>query len=169
MSKNLGKKWEEKFKEGWNNTFPHTPLIRLVDQQSRYQGTSSNVSDFIAFNNHFLYLLECKETMDGTFGLFSINKKTGEKYYTFRQYEKLLEYKDYKDTLAGVILWFSKYDEVVWVSIQEIEKMVNNGVKSIKYTYIKTKEYELVQIPHTTPRKYPICDFSIMPTLYKGE
>lgn len=67
MAKSLGKKFEDKVKEDWERTFPTSFIYRLQDQQSKYFGQSSNVSDYIGFVNKKLFLIECKETKETTF------------------------------------------------------------------------------------------------------
>lgn len=94
MAVSLGKKFETKVKEDWERTFPTSFIYRLPDQQSRYFGQSSNVSDYIAFTNKKLFLIECKETKETTFNFEA----------KLRQYNDLLAQDKYDDTYPGVLL-----------------------------------------------------------------
>lgn len=157
MATSLGKKFEDKVKEDWERTFPTSFFIRLPDQQSRYFGQSSNICDYIGFVNKKLFLIECKETKETTFN-FSAK---------LRQYDKLLEQKDKDDTYPGVLLWFSNFDVVVWLNICEIEKMINDGLKSFNIKMVDDCNYNIYKIPATKMRTFMKCDFTIFKTIEK--
>ena len=146
----LGKQWEQKFKESWKKSFPDTFIYRLPDQLSRYRGASTNPCDFICFNGR-LYLLEVKEHKGNTFP-----------FSAFPQYERLLEYKDMRDVIPGVVIWFSEKDEVVFVHIKECEKMVSDGLKSINVKMLNSDEYKVIRIPSKKKRVFLDCDFTLM-------
>lgn len=165
---NLGKKFEEKVKEDWERIFPKTFFTRLPDQQSRYFGQSGNICDYIGFVNCKLFLMECKETKETTFN-FKSNLGVGnvEKTKSKSQYERLLEHKDDENTYPGVLLWFSSFDKVVWLNIGEIERMVNDGLKSFNVKMIDNCNYNVYTIPATKLRTFMRCDFEIFRTIEK--
>lgn len=157
MANNKGKKWEEKFKESWENFFPNTVILRLPDQQSRYKGTSKNPCDFIAFPTDKLFMIELKSHKSNTFP-----------FSCFKQYDLLLSYKGAHRTICCVIVWFTDYNRVVYAPIEEVEKMINDGKKSINIKWLDTKEYNIVELPSGMTKKsikYPKCDFTYIQNL----
>lgn len=160
MAYNLGKKFEDRVKKDWEEQFPNTFFIRLPDQQSRYKGQSSNVSDFLGFVNGKLFPIECKETKETTFN-FKMNLGVGDtKRKTKSQYERLLEHKDDENTYPGVILWFSKFNVIVWLDITKIEQMVKDDLKSFNIKMIEDNSYNVIVVPTRKLRTFLQCDFS---------
>lgn len=154
MALNKGKKWEDEFKKSWIKTFGNKKLIyRLPDQMTGRKETSKNPCDFFAFLSSVnkLFMVECKEHKDNTLP-----------FSAFPQYERLLEYKDMENVYPGVLIWYSDRDKVVWVSIQECEKIYNDGNKSINVKMLNDDRYNLVEIPMKIKRVYPDCDLSIL-------
>ena len=143
----LGKKFEAKFKKDWEECFPNELVYRLPDQMSGY-GASNNPCDFFAFADGNLFMTECKETKEASIPWTSI-----------RQRDKLIEYyhKGYKNVFQGVIIWFSEKDTVIYVSAQEMEKMVEDGEKSIGLRMLKSdykKSYNIIVIPSEKVRTF---------------
>lgn len=151
MAQNKGKKWEEKFKESWIECFPDTFIYRIPDQQSRHKGASKNPCDFLAFPNKDLYMIELKSHKGNTFP-----------FDCFKQYELLLEYKDIQNVKCCLIVWFIEHNKVIYVPIEEVEKMKSDDKKSINIKMLDTKEYNIIEIPSIIKRTYPRCDFTIL-------
>ena len=128
MAINRGKQWEKKFQEDWERTMTDSVLIRLPDQVSQFAGYSSNICDFIGFKTPRLFLIECKTTHKNTFSLTD-----------FRQYDKLIQYKNLSGVHAGVLLWWVTNEVVAWISIESIEKMKQDNKKSINIKMIEEK------------------------------
>lgn len=148
---NKGKKFEEVFEKSWRESFPNSFIYRLKDQMSFYgNSVSSNPCDYICFANGKLFLMECKETQDVRFSL------------KFRQYEQLLSYKNIPNVIPGVTIWFAARDLIVWISIQECEKILNDGVKSISLKMIDNGEYDIKIIPSSKKRVYSYGDYSLL-------
>lgn len=149
---NLGKKFEEVFKENWKKCFPNTFIFRLRDQMTGYKETSQNPCDFICFpGNNILYMLECKEHRGASIPFSAIP-----------QYERLLNYKNTPNVVAGCIIWFSEKDLVVFVPILEMEKMVLDGRKSIGIKMLKEKLYNIIEIPSEKKRVFLDSDYSVL-------
>ena len=130
MAENLGKKFEARFAQDWKRCFPNTLLYRLPDQQSGYAGGgSSNPCDYFCFPGDKLLMVECKCHAGQSIPFSAI-----------RQYNKMLDYKDLYKTYPGVVVWFYEKDIVIWVSIEEMEKMVLDGEKSIGLRMIDNKK-----------------------------
>ena len=129
-SQDIGKKWESKFASTWKAQCPGNLIYRLPDQQSGYAGGgSSNPCDFICHYSPYVLMVECKA-----------HAKASIPFTAIPQYERLLEYKGLKNVYPGVLIWFYEKDVVLWVSIEEMEKMVTDGEKSIGLRMIDEKK-----------------------------
>ena len=158
-SDNKGKAWEDKFRKDWQKCFPDTFVFRLKDQMTGYKETSGNPCDFLCFpGNNQLFMVECKE-----------HKGASIPFTAIPQYERLLEYKDCPHIFPGVMLWLSEKDKVMWISIQEMEKMVQDGKKSIGLKMLKEKSYNIIEIPSVKKRVYLDSDYTILTSLKDGE
>lgn len=148
----LGKKWEEQFKLNWSKCFPGTFVFRLKDNMNGYKETSGNPCDFLCFpgNNKF-FMIECKE-----------HKGASIPFTAIPQYERLLQYKDCPNVYPGVMLWLSEKDLIMWISINEMEKMVKDGKKSIGIKMLEDSLYNIVVIPSEKKRVFLDADYSIL-------
>ena len=153
----VGKKFEERFKKDWKRCFPNTLIYRLPDQQSGYGGGgSTNPCDFLCFTGNEVLMVECKATKGA-----SIN------FSKIRQYDKMLGYKGLEKTFPGVVIWLYEKDVVLWVSIEEMEKMVNDGEKSIGLRMIDDKKpykksYNIIVIPSIKLRTFLESDYNYL-------
>ena len=159
MVQNKGKAWEEKFKQDWKKTFPGTFIFRLKDQMTGYKETSGNPCDFLCYpGENKLFMVECKE-----------HKGASIPFTAIPQYNRLLEYKDCKNTFPGVMLWLSEKDKVMWISITEMEKMIKDGKKSIGIKMLTDKSYNIIEIPSEKKRVYLDSDYTVLMNLKDGE
>lgn len=140
----IGKKFEDRFKKDYQTCFPGTLIYRLPDQQSGYAGGgSSNPCDFMCYPGNCVLMVECKA-----------HKGASISFNDIRQYDKMLEFKGLYKTFPGVVVWFYEKDIVIWVSIEEMEKMRLDGEKSIGLRMIdKKKPYKKSYIIHELPSK----------------
>ena len=149
MAISKGKAWEDKFKQDWRKCFPNTFVFRLKDQMTGYKETSGNPCDFLCFpGTGQLFLVECKE-----------HKGSSIPFTAIPQYERLLEYKDCLNTFPGVMLWLSEKDKVLWIGIEEMEKMVKDGKKSIGLKMLEEKSYNIIEIPSKKLRTFMESDY----------
>lgn len=74
------------------------------------------------------------------------------------QYERMLDFKDLKDVYPGAIIWFSEKDRIIYVSIQEMEKMVADGEKSIGLRMLESKTYDIIELPFEKKRVFLFPD-----------
>ena len=149
MALNKGKAWEEKFRQDWKKSFPKTFVFRLKDQMTGYKETSGNPCDFLCFpGENKLFMVECKE-----------HKGASIPFTAIPQYDRLLEYKDCPGVYPGVMLWLSEKDIVMWIGIKEMEKMVNDGKKSIGIKMLEDSLYNIMIIPSEKKRIYLESDY----------
>lgn len=153
----IGKKFEDRFKKDYQNCFPNTMLYRLPDQQSGYAGGgSSNPCDFMCYPGSCILMVECKA-----------HKGASIPFTAIPQYERQLDYKGLYKTYPGVVVWFYEKDIVIWVSIEEMEKMVLDGEKSIGLRMIDSekpykKQYNILTLPSTKLRTFMETDYKYL-------
>lgn len=167
MARDRGKQFEDKLKKDWEKSLPSSFILRIPDQVSMYKNTSENICDFMMYNEPKLFLVEVKTVEGNTFSIQTESKEIAGKMTPFRQYYKLLKYKDYKGVFPGVMIWFQKHDKVVWFPIDSIEKMINDGKKSINIKMLKEQEYFMLDIPSVKKRVFMDSDYSVMMSLRK--
>jgi Holliday junction resolvase len=155
MSNDLGKQFEDKFKSDWKKSFPDGTIIRLYDQMSGYKTVSQNICDFIGYARGTLFLMECKTIKGNTFPFSNL-----------KQYEKLLAKKNIKGVKAGVVIWFYEKDTIMFVPIEEAEKMITDGEKSVNCKKVVDNMYEkcysIIQIPGIKKRVFIDSDYSVL-------
>lgn len=157
MDNNIGKKFEDRFRKDYKQCFPNTFIYRLPDQQSGYAGGGSqNPCDFICYPGSLELMVECKA-----------HKGASIPFSAIPQYERMLEYKGLYKTFPGVVVWFYEKDIVIWVSIEEMEKMVLAGEKSIGLRMLQNKNdnekaYNIITIPSTKLRAFMESDYTYL-------
>ena len=151
MALNLGKKFEQQVKKDLERCFPYSFVLRLPDQQSGYYGTSQNICDFILFTTGRLFLLECKSHKGKSFPISNLT-----------QFGKLQKYKDIKGLGAGVIIWFTDYDKVIYVPIQTFIQCVDEGKKSISIKDAEEHKYVIYELNSEKKRTFLQTDYSIL-------
>jgi Holliday junction resolvase len=160
----IGKKFEDRFRTDYKRCFPGTMIYRLPDQQSGYSGGgSSNPCDFFCYPGSLVLMIECKAHKGA-----SIN------FSEIRQYDKMLDYKGLEKTHPGVVVWFYEKDTVIWVSIEEMEKMRADGEKSIGLRMIDSKKpykkaYNIITIPSEKLRVFMETDYNYLVEVLNGE
>lgn len=159
----IGKKFEERFRLDWKRCFPNTFVFRLQDQMSGYKETSQNPCDFLCFPGDALFMIECKA-----------HKGLSIPFSVIPQYERLLEYKNISKVFPGVVVWFYEKDKIIWVSIEEMEKMVKDGEKSIGLRMIDAKKsykkmYNILEIPSKKLRTFMESDYNYLVNKIKEE
>lgn len=148
--KNYGKDWEDQFKKAFRRTFPNEFILRLKDDTSRYRQASKNPCDFICHIDGTLYMVEAKCHYGNTFPFSELS-----------QFDELSEaWSGLKDVKRCVVLWMIDHDLVLCAPISEIEKMKNDGLKSIN---IKTfKEYNIIELDSCKKRVFLDVDCTKM-------
>ena len=156
MAVNRGKQFEERVKEDLLK-LPDVSLERFPDQMSGYQG-SKNVCDFGMYLYPCYYYIECKTTNENTFPLSGLT-----------QYDKLLERRGRKGVRSGVLLWFIKWDKVVYVPVTTFEKLKADGKKSVNIKMLQEDTYRIIEIPSVKKRVFMISDYDILRSLEEGD
>jgi hypothetical protein len=85
----------------------------------------------------------------------------------------MLDFKGLYKTFPGVVVWFYEKDIVIWVSIEEMEKMRLDGEKSIGLRMIDKKKpykksYNIITIPSTKLRTFMESDYKYLVEVLNG-
>ena len=153
----IGKSFEARFEKDYKKCFPDTLIYRLPDQQSGYAGGGSqSPCDFFCYPGDKVLMVECKA-----------HKGLSIPFVDIPQYTRLLNYKNLKKVFPGVVVWFYEKDIVIWVSIEEMEKMVLDGEKSIGLRMIDSKKpykkaYNIITIPSIKLRTFMESDYNYL-------
>lgn len=124
---------------------------------SGYRYTSSNICDFICFNNNILFLVELKA-----------HKGASLPFSNITQYDKLIEKIGIPGVRVGVVLWLYEKDLVLYIPISTITKMKSDGKKSVGLKAIK-EGYNIKIIPSIKKRVFMDSDYSCLCNLEDGE
>lgn len=157
MAENKGKKFEAKFRADFLKSVPNSTIDRLYDQVSGYK-TISNISDFIGYSFPNIFYLECKSIKGNTFPLANLT-----------QYDKLIVKVGIKGVRVGVVIWFYDKDVVMYVPINTVKQLFNDGKKSINCTKILEEGYRAIIIPSEKKRTYMDSDYSVLMNLGEND
>ena len=148
---NRGKEFEDRFAKDWLRTFPRGMAYRLKDDLSHRKGSAKNPCDFICFAKKRGFMLEVKSHYDNTFPFSNLT-----------QYEKLVTYRNCEDVTVGVIIWFMDHDRIIFVDIDTVTKMMQDGQKSVNIRLIDKQGYKYTEIPSTKIRVFMKSDYSVL-------
>lgn len=159
MAYNLGKAFEQKFKENFLATVPNSSVDRLYDPVGGYKAIT-NICDFICYKEPNIFYIECKSHKGNTFPFSCLT-----------QYEKLLSKIGIPGVRVGVILWMIEKDVVVYLPLSTIRQMKDDGKKSFNvYTDLfKNKVYNIIEIPSIKKRTFMNSDYIVLTTLKENE
>lgn len=102
---------------------PDTVVYRIPDQQN-YMIGSKNPCDFFIYHKPVLYAIECKATNKPSLPFTNV---------TEYQWSELLKMSKVSGVVAGILCWFVNHDRTVFIPIQFLETLKQNGAKSIRY------------------------------------
>ena len=156
MTVNLGKKFEERFKSDWVDTFPNSSITRLYDVTSGYTSIST-ISDYICYNYPNQFFIECKT-----------HKGASIPFVNITQYEKMSKEVGKPGVRVGVVLWLYEKDRVFYVPTSTITKMKEDGKKSVGIKSVD-EGYNIIEIPATKLVHYMKCDYNCLMNLRDGE
>lgn len=151
MATSRGKDFEKKFEADWVKAFPDGFYLRLPDQQSGYFGTSRNLCDSIAFCRGTLFVHELKSIKGNTFPFSNLT-----------QLEKLTNASKCKDVRVGVTIWFIEHSRVIYVDIKTVNKMIEDGKKSVNIRLLEKEEYSYIEIPSIQKRVFLDSDYTVL-------
>lgn len=102
---------------------PNTSVYRIPDQQN-YKIGSKNPCDLFVYHRPILYAIECKATNKQSLPFTNI---------TEFQWTELLKMSRVDGVVAGIMCWYVNCDTTLFIPIQFLEILKQNGAKSIRY------------------------------------
>lgn len=121
MADDIGKKAEQKIKEWLDRPDEGYCFDRIPDQMTGFFG-SKNICDFICYKYPHMYYIESKATWNDRFDFSMI---------TDTQHDGLLSKSYIEGTYAWVIVLFASYKRAFVLNIQDIDRLQQEGTKSI--------------------------------------
>lgn len=120
--KNRGKDFEFVVRECFEK-IPNTSVYRIPDQMS-YMSGSKNPCDMFVYHRPILYAIECKATNQHSLPFANISEY---------QWTELLKMSKVEGAVAGIMCWYVNDDKTLFIPIQFLETLKQNGAKSIRY------------------------------------
>lgn len=133
MAVNRGKQFEKQIARSLK-LIPDCFTYRLIDSCNGYAGVY-NICDFLVFKSPYLFFFECKSTQSGTWNIKNLTKN---------QYNDLLVASTITDCIAGILLWFAGHHRTVFIEINELQKYVSTGRKSIAFKHLNEIKHFVV-------------------------
>lgn len=146
---NLGKKAEQKIKEWLDRPDLGYDFNRIPDQMTGLAG-SRNICDFDLFISPNRYYIESKATWKDRFEFNRI---------TEYQYQGLLRKSKISNVYGVVIVLFAAYQRAFIIDINEIDKLIKNGKKSINIKKIGNWDIKYTEI-QTVPSRKNLLDYT---------
>ena len=149
---NYGKRFEIRFKEDWEKSFPNGVIERIPDQMTMYKG-SENVCDFICYDYPNQFFIECKTHAGASIPFDAIP-----------QYERMLKLKGKQGVVAGVVLFLYEKFKVLYFPLEILDILYKQGEKSIGLRHLG--KYDILEIPSEKLRKFMISDYRCIKEKY---
>lgn len=121
--RNRGKDFETQLNKDFQK-IPNFSCERIRDVIGMFG--SKSIADFSLYQKPYKMFLECKTTTTGTLPRANI---------TDTQLNGMYEASNTLGVSAGIIIWFQKFDDTVFIPIHEVYRLFSNPeVRSIKYS-----------------------------------
>ena len=155
MSKNYGKKFEEKFKGDFLK-LDGSSLDRLYDTMNGYKSIKQ-ISDFIGYVYPNIFYLECKSHKGASVPLSNIT-----------QYDNLKKKIGIPGVRSGVVLWLYEKDKVFYIPTKTLVRLKEeDGEKSVGLRHVD--KYRMIEIPSDKKRVFMDSDYSVLLQLVDGD
>ena len=145
MGENRGKKFEDAIKKAFS-ICPGMSVDRIIDPQAGYAGVR-NICDFIMYKHPHEIYMECKSHYGNT-----LNFKGD---ITQNQWDGLKEKSEIDGVIAGIMVWFIDHNRTVFVPIQELVKLQDQGKKSLNISQlVQNQNFYYLEMPGKLKRVY---------------
>lgn len=124
MSTNRGKQFENVVRQAFEKV-PGVSIDRLHDQTTGFKG-SQNICDFIVYKEPYEYYFECKSVHGNRLPFSNI---------TDTQRNGLLQKSFIDGVFAGIICWWIDKNKTLFLPIQTIKMLANEGISSYHYDW----------------------------------
>lgn len=160
MASNKGKQFEQKIREAFERC-ENVSIDRIPDQMTKYEGSSSNICDFVVYKYPFLLYLECKSVKGNTLSIHSVPKegKDGKLHGFYgnirdNQWEGLQKKSKIDGVIAGVVCWWIDHDVTLFLPIDFLRDLYDADVKSIRYDVDYDPSVPIIEIKGKKKRVY---------------
>lgn len=149
MSEDLGKKAEKKIRDWLDRPEEGYDFNRIPDQLTGQFG-SKNICDFELYLYPYHYYIESKATYHDRFDFSMI---------TDYQYESLMKKSKIHGCYGLIVVLFATYQRAFILKIQDMDKLINEGKKSLNITKIDkwTIPYREIE---TIPSRKQLLDYT---------
>ena len=155
MAKSRGKQFEDRFKRNWEDSVPDSICYRLYDTMGGFKSIS-NVGDFICYKYPYIYLIDCKSIQGNTLPFSDL-----------RQYDQMTRYVNITGVNVGFIVWFIDHDDVLWIPIETMMKIKEEGLKSFNINKMSPENYFFLSIPSKKLRTFMDSNYLWLTNYYK--
>ena len=142
MANNRGKKFEDVVRQCFEKA-DDVSIDRLRDAPKKLKGVD-NPSDFIVYKKPHEIYVECKSHLGNTLPFSCIREE---------QIQGMTKKVEIEGVKAGIIIWYIDHDLTIWIPIDEVVNMIDQGYKSIN---VKDLNYprNIIRIDGTKKRIY---------------
>lgn len=144
---NRGKQFEPIIREAFERV-PGVSIDRIPDQTMQYKG-AANICDFIVYKEPYEYYVECKSVKGASLPFSNI---------TTTQWNGMLQKSKISGVHAGIICWFIDKQVTLFIPIQALEHMKEQGYKSIRYD---ADPYNMILKPISGKRKRVFFEYDM--------
>lgn len=123
MTVNRGKEFEKVIQTQLEEKID-VSVIRLYDTMQGFVGIC-NPCDYIVYKYPLVYLIECKSKGSNTLNFKNDIRAS--------QWDGLLKHSKVTGVRAGIICWFSEQDVTRYFPIEYLERLRQEGAKSVNY------------------------------------
>lgn len=148
MAESVGKKAEKKIKEWLDRPEDGYSFDRIPDPIGGYFG-QRNICDFICFKSPYFWYIESKATEHDRFDFSMLSEI---------QYYGLLEKSKISNVFGIVIVLFVTYQRAFIFDIRELEKLNQQGKKSLNIKKIDKWDIKYKEI-QTIPSRKAMLDY----------
>lgn len=145
----LGKKAEQKIREWLDKPEQGYCFDRIYDQMTGFYG-SKNICDFTLFKSPNMYYIESKATWSDRFDFSMI---------TDYQYKTLLQKSKIQNVYGVIIILFAAEQRAFILDINEINRLMKSGKKSINIKKIDKWGIKYTEI-QTIPSRKVLLDYT---------
>lgn len=157
----LGKDAEKKIQAWLDKPDLGYCFDRIPDQMTGLYG-SKNICDFTCFKSPYFFYIESKATWEDAFKFSMLYAKVkAEDYKTAdTQFKKLLDKSQIQDVYSIVIVCFASYKRSFIFDIRELDKLIQQGTKSLNITKIDKWNFPYVEIPTIPNARKKLLDYT---------
>lgn len=157
----LGKDAEKKIQAWLDRPDLGYCFDRIPDQMTGIYG-SKNICDFTCFKSPYFFYIESKATWEDVFKFSVLYAKVKASDYKTAdtQFKKLLEKSVIPYVRSLVIVCFASYQRAFIFDIRELDKLIQQGTKSLNITEIDKWSIPYAEVPTIPNNRKTLLDYT---------